>query len=101
MSEHAFDTLVRQAAISRRGSLLAVSGAALATGLASQSGLAANDNKDKKKAKKIKKKFQRQCTQQIEQCRAILAQPGAAARVCCESCFSNDFLDCFLGLLGL
>jgi hypothetical protein len=103
MSEHTFDSFTRQAvvAITRRATLAAFSGAAMAAGLARQPGLAAKDDKkDKKKAKK-------QCNQQKDQCRAILIAAGSpAALICCESCFSNQVLRCLLianlgQLLGL
>ena len=101
MSEHTFDAFTRRAtvAVTRRGSLLALGGAALATGLGRSTKVAAKDNKDKKKAKKAKKKFQKRCNQQKAQCQAtVLAQDAPEALVCCESCFSGDFLGCILAL---
>jgi hypothetical protein len=98
MSEHTFDSFRRRAAaVTRRGALLFLGGAALATGLASASAQAARDNKkDKRKAKKVKKKFRRQCSRQRDQCRAFLlgTPTGPGVLFCCDSCFSDDVLLC-------
>ena len=58
MSEHAFDTFARRAAVPRRASLLAL-GAAVGTGV-----LAPTAAKAKKRGKKNKK-----CKKQVAQCR--------------------------------
>jgi hypothetical protein len=110
MREHTFDAFTRRAsvAVTRRGSLLALGGAALATGLGSPTELAAKDNKDKKKAKKAKKKatkakkkFAAQCEEQKSLCQtAVLGVPGGAALVgcCTASCFSGDFITCLAAI---
>ena len=101
MREHTFDAFTRRAtvAVTRRGSLLALGGAALATGLGSPTRLAAKDKKAKKakkKATKAKKKFAAQCEEQKSLCQtAVLGVPGGAALIgcCAASCFSGDFID--------
>jgi hypothetical protein len=70
MSKHAFDTFTRQTAdaVSRRGSLLTLGGAALAAGLAGAGGTRAG-----KKSGKGKK-----CKKQVGKCREGLADVCAA-----------------------
>jgi hypothetical protein len=104
MREHTFDAFTRRAtvAVTRRGSLLALGGAALATGLGSPTRLAAKDKKAKKakkKAKKAKKNFQKQCELQKAQCQSILLGADAEeALICCNSCFSGDFIACLISI---
>jgi hypothetical protein len=84
-------------AVTRRRSLLALGGAALAANVASRTGLTAQD-KDKQKAKKAKKKARQRCNQQKAQCRA--AGGGDFAMFgCCESCYADDFLACLISLV--
>jgi hypothetical protein len=81
MSEQVFDAFTRKAAqaVSRRSSLAALSGAALAAGLlATPITSAAKDNKGKKAKQKAKKR----CTQQEDQCHEavqVFCTPAAAA----------------------
>jgi hypothetical protein len=100
MIEYSFDRFTRQsaAAITRRNALTALSSALLTAAAAGRTGLAAKDSSDKRKAKKIKKKFQQQCAHQREECRALLTEAGSVATLfgCCETCFANDFLNCLI-----
>jgi hypothetical protein len=104
MREHTFDAFTRRAtvAVTRRGSLLALGGAALATGLGSPTRLAAKDKKAKKakkKATKAKKKFAAQCEDQKSLCQStVLGVPGLEVLVgcCTASCYSGDFTACLL-----
>jgi hypothetical protein len=80
----------------RRYSILALGGAALAAGLAGVDGTAAKRNP----GRKVKRKQRRRCNVSRERCRIIPASvpnPDAfSLRVlaCCEHCFAHDFLTC-------
>jgi hypothetical protein len=94
-----FDTLRLRATavVTRRLALPALGGVAFNALVSSRTGIAAQDN-DKQKANKARKKFKKLCNQQKAQCRAEFAEePGFP---CCDSCFSDDFLTCFVPLLG-
>jgi hypothetical protein len=88
MSEQTFDAFTRRAAnaVSRRSSLAALSGVALAAGLLAQTTSAAKDNK----AKKTKKKARKKCKRQVDQC--LDALPSV-----CEAVFGPaDVPECVL-----
>jgi hypothetical protein len=53
------------------------------------------ENNDKKKAKKAKKKFRKQCNQQKARCRTEFGGDFALFG-CCESCYTDDFLACLI-----
>jgi hypothetical protein len=111
MHAQTFDTLTRQTAssVSRRRSLLALGGAAVAGALAAP--MLALASKDSKKAKKKKKK---KCNGQIGQCEDfftdLCANPDAecepdelaAARFCCsqlKNCKAGEAVSCFFSLV--
>jgi hypothetical protein len=104
MTEQAFDAFTRSVGhvATRRSSLLALGGAALAAGFVTQVGTEAKQ----KPAKKIKKKNKKKCNQEIAECRTLVlaadADPATEAAIlaCCENCFAGDFLTCFLAAVA-
>jgi hypothetical protein len=101
MRGHTFDVFTRRAtvAVTRRGSLLALGGAAFATGLGSSTGLAAKDSKDKRnkrKARKARKNFQNELDEQKALCQSIVLATLPEASICCNSGFSGDFMACLV-----
>ena len=102
MNTYALDTISRRAAeaISRRRSLLAVTGAALGVTMARPlSSEAKGGNSCKKKAKK-------QCANDATACKtsvlALCDQPGspqcAGLQACCDSCSAAGFMTCLIQL---
>ena len=103
MSTRAFDFFTRQAAaVSRRASLATLGGAALATTLAKP-----DVSKAKKGGQSCGKKQKKKCNNNETQCIATgtaqcnsqggdPAQCLAIINLCCQECFSNDFLVCLL-----
>ncbi|MFN8662159.1 MAG: hypothetical protein U0075_09730 [Thermomicrobiales bacterium] len=100
MNTYALDTVSRRAAeaISRRRSLLAVSGAALGVTMARPlSSEAKGGNTCKKKAKK-------QCANDAAACKtsvlALCDAPGSpqcvGLQACCESCSAAGFMTCLI-----
>jgi hypothetical protein len=79
-------------AVTRRQAFPAL-GAAVSATRTNGTGLAAKGN-DKQKANKARRKFKQRCKQQQAQCRARFAAEPTFP--CCESCFSDDFVTCFL-----
>ena len=102
MSLQAFDAFTRSVgqSASRRSSLLALGGAALAAGMAAPVGTEAKQNP----AKKVKKKNKQKCNQEIAECRTVIAaidnDPETEAQLlaCCENCFAGDFVTCLIAL---
>jgi hypothetical protein len=99
MSERSFDTLARGTAeaLSRRGSLVTLGGAALAAGLLGAVGTEAKQNP----AKKVKKKDKKRCNQARDGCRTLVQSiPIGDEEIrgiflaCCENCRSGDFVEC-------
>jgi hypothetical protein len=101
MNEQLFDGFTRRAAdtVSRRSSLAALSGAALAAGLLAPMTSRAKDDK----AKKAKRKARRKCQRQVDQCRqgvgdlclVIYGSPSAGECIlhfdeCCQPLASCD-----------
>ena len=103
MSHQTFDAFTRTVgqAATRRSSLLALGGAALAAGVATQVGTEAK----KKPVKKVKKKNAAKCAEEIAECKAIVTAlvPDPATKapllVCCDNCFAGDFMTCLLPLI--
>jgi hypothetical protein len=103
MSESAFDAFTRSTAeaLSRRHSLMAMGGAALAAGLTGAVGTEAKQSA----AKKVKKKNKKKCNQVRESCRNVVlanVEGGSDPEIvqaflaCCENCFAPDLLTCLL-----
>ena len=105
MHDQRFDTLTRQAAgaVSRRGSLLTMGGAAVVAAVTAPSFVQAS-NDGKKAGKKAKKK----CKKQIDECRntlldRCLGNPECEDEMelvlpCCSllaNCKAGEALDCF------
>jgi hypothetical protein len=96
MSQHAFEAFTHGTAdaLSRRGSLMALSGVALAAGLAAAVGTEARQ----RRTKKARKKNRRTCNRAREGCRAFLLGIPELDSVdllpCCENCFAGDVLTC-------
>jgi hypothetical protein len=108
MSHQTFDAFTRTVgqAATRRSSILALGGAALAAGMATQVGTEAK----KKPVKKVKKKNAAKCAEEIAECKAIITaltasapDPAirAAALACCDNCFAGDFMTCLIPALSL
>jgi hypothetical protein len=99
MSESAFDTMTRSTAgaLSRRGPLVALGGAALVAAL---SGAVATEAAQSK-AKKVKKKDKKRCNQAREACESIVRTIDADEEelqillACCVNCRAGDFISCF------
>jgi hypothetical protein len=99
MTTHGFETVTRHAAagISRRSSLLTLSGAALAA-TAGKPGVSAA----KKGGESCGKKHKKKCNNNKAACNALAApicpDPECLATfaVCCNECFTAAFLTCLL-----
>jgi hypothetical protein len=101
VNSHTFDTLTRQArgGITRRGSLLTLGSAALAATMANPGVSVASGGGFKKKLKK-------RCGQNKTRCKESVVTICDGAELCiasftpcCDECFSNPFLICFLSKL--
>lgn len=107
MTDHAFDAIARHAAaaVSRRSSLLALGGAALAASAVGPS--VARAGKAGKKAKKKCKRQRGPCLDTVELVCAELTDPGAEREQCIETfteccgflakCQAANFFECVLG----
>jgi hypothetical protein len=105
MDTNAFDTVTRAAtaAVSRRGSLLMLGGAALGAAGATPSVGEAK----KKKGKDCKKKAKQRCSNDTAACiaEAPVACEGDAECIadvigCCNNCSANAFLTCLIAASG-
>jgi hypothetical protein len=101
MIDTMFDTLTRRTAarISRRNSLLTLSGAGLAALAGSQSVQAKKKRSKKNNAKKARNLANKKCQQQADDCATTSAQLGfnAAQIACCEflaNCDSASYIQC-------
>jgi hypothetical protein len=102
MSHQTFDAFTRTVgqAATRRSSILALGGAALAAGMATQVGTEAKKNP----VKKVKKKNKKKCAEESAECRTLVASldndPELEAQflACCDNCFAGDFLTCLLAV---
>jgi hypothetical protein len=101
VNSHTFDTLTRQArgVVTRRGSLLTLGGAALAPTMANPGVSVASGGGFRKKLKRRCDQNKTKCVSsmhafcnEVEECIAALAP-------CCDECFGNPFIICFLSKL--
>jgi hypothetical protein len=100
MTNATFDAFTRQTAtrISRRGSLLALGGAGMATALGGSLAAEAKNSSNKKSKKKAKKQAKQKCKKQVDQCETSLTVNNFPQGIpCCQflsDCNTTQFLTC-------